>query len=58
MIGARPPWLDGRLPLDARPGEEPFVVGDDFTLVNPDGRLFGPDLVGRSNAMRALAQGR
>lgn len=35
--------------------EEPFVVGDNFTLVNPDGQLFGPDLVGRSEAMRRLS---
>ncbi|PRQ08264.1 radical SAM protein [Enhygromyxa salina] len=32
----------------------PFVVGTNFTLVNPDGRTHGPDLVGRSEAMRVL----
>lgn len=34
--------------------EEPFLVGYNFTMVNPDGRIFGPDLIGRSEAMRAL----
>jgi hypothetical protein len=29
-------------------------VAVDFTMVNPDGRRFGPDLVARSEAMRAL----
>jgi organic radical activating enzyme len=32
----------------------PFVVGTNFTLVNPDGRRFGPELVDRSEAMRQL----
>lgn len=39
---------------DERDWEAPFVVGTDFTLVNPDGALFGPDLVARSEAMRRL----
>lgn len=34
--------------------EPPFVVGTNFTLVNPDGSAHGPDLVGRSEAMRVL----
>ncbi len=34
--------------------ELPFVVGTDFTLVNPDGALQGIDLVARSEAMRVL----
>jgi hypothetical protein len=37
-----------------REWERPFVVGTNFTLVNPDGRRFGPDLVARSEAMRVL----
>jgi hypothetical protein len=32
----------------------PFLVGTNFTLVNPDGQTHGPDLVGRSEAMRVL----
>jgi MoaA/NifB/PqqE/SkfB family radical SAM enzyme len=34
--------------------EPPRPVSDRFTLVNPDGRIFGPDLVRRSEAMRVL----
>lgn len=34
--------------------ERPFVVGTNFTLVNPDGRSHGPDLIARSEAMRVL----
>ncbi|PRP93308.1 molybdenum cofactor biosynthesis protein A [Enhygromyxa salina] len=34
--------------------DAPFVVGTNFTLVNPDGETHGPDLVGRSEAMRVL----
>lgn len=34
--------------------EKPAPVWDQFTLVNPDGRVFGPDLVARSEAMRLL----
>jgi hypothetical protein len=34
--------------------ESPFVVGTNFTLVNPDGHTHGPDLIGRSEAMRVL----
>ncbi len=35
--------------------EPPRPVSDRFTLVNPDGRVLGPDLVARSEAMRRLA---
>jgi hypothetical protein len=35
--------------------DEPFLAGHNFRLVNPDGRVFGPDLVARSKAMGALA---
>ena len=34
--------------------DPPRPVSDRFTLVNPDGRVFGPDLVERSEAMRVL----
>ncbi len=34
--------------------EPPRLFGRDFTLVNPDGAAHGTDLVGRSEAMRAL----
>jgi hypothetical protein len=34
--------------------EPPKPVSDRFTLVNPDGRAFGPDLIARSEAMREL----
>lgn len=34
--------------------EEPFLQGTRFSLVNPDGRTFGTDLVGRSEAMGKL----
>ena len=34
--------------------DEPFLVGSHFTMLNPDGRAFGPDLVARSDAMRRL----
>jgi hypothetical protein len=33
---------------------EPFLVGHNFRFVNPDGRVMGPDLVARSEAMRVL----
>jgi organic radical activating enzyme len=35
--------------------ELPAPVWDRFTLVNPDGRLYGPDLLARSEGMRALS---
>ena len=35
--------------------EPPAPVYDRFTLVNPDGRAFGPDLPARSEAMRVLS---
>jgi organic radical activating enzyme len=34
--------------------EAPFLVGSNFTLVTPDGRTHGPDLIARSEAMRVL----
>lgn len=34
--------------------EAPHLVGYDFRLINPDGRVFGPELVARSEAMRQL----
>jgi MoaA/NifB/PqqE/SkfB family radical SAM enzyme len=34
--------------------EPPRLVWDNFTLVNPDGRVFGPDLLARSAAMGEL----
>ena len=34
--------------------DEPFLVGTHFTMLNPDGSAFGPDLVARSDAMRRL----
>ena len=34
--------------------ETPFLVGHNFRLVNPDGQIFGPDLIARSEAMRRL----
>jgi hypothetical protein len=34
--------------------DTPFVVGSNFTLVNPDGSTHGADLVARSEAMRVL----
>ncbi len=34
--------------------EEPFLVGHNFRMVNPDGQVFGPDLVARSEAMGKL----
>jgi hypothetical protein len=34
--------------------EPPSPVWHEFSLVNPDGRIFGPDLVARSEAMRIL----
>ncbi|HLT37247.1 MAG TPA: hypothetical protein VK034_13230, partial [Enhygromyxa sp.] len=34
--------------------DRPFVVGTNFTLVNPDGTTHGADLIGRSEAMRVL----
>ena len=34
--------------------DPPRPVFDTFTLVNPDGREFGPDLLARSEAMRVL----
>ncbi len=35
--------------------EPPKPVWDNFTLVNPDGRTFGPDLLARSQAMGGLS---
>ena len=35
--------------------DRPAPVWDAFSLVNPDGRVFGPDLIARSEGMRVLA---
>jgi MoaA/NifB/PqqE/SkfB family radical SAM enzyme len=35
--------------------ESPAPVSDHFTMINPDGQVFGPDLVARSEAMGQLA---
>ena len=32
----------------------PSPVADNFTLVNPDGAIFGADLIARSEGMRLL----
>lgn len=37
-----------------RDWDRPFVVGTNFTLVNPDGTSHGTDLIARSEAMRVL----
>ena len=34
--------------------DAPYLVGHNFRLVNPDGTVFGPDLVARSRAMGKL----
>jgi hypothetical protein len=34
--------------------ELPAPVWHEFSLINPDGSRFGPDLIGRSEAMRVL----
>ena len=39
---------------DREDWDEPALAGRDFRLVNPDGLVFGPDLVARSEAMRRL----
>ncbi len=36
--------------------EEPFLAGENFRMVNPDGRVFGTDLKERSEGMGALQQ--
>lgn len=33
---------------------EPFVIGENFSLYNPDARNFGVDLVNRAEAMKEL----
>ena len=35
--------------------DEPFLAGENFRMVNPDGRVFGTDLIVRSQGMAALA---
>ena len=35
--------------------DAPHLAGENFRLVNPDGRMFGPDLIGRSESMVGLA---
>jgi hypothetical protein len=37
-----------------REWELPFLVGTNFSIINPDGVVFGPDLVARAEAMRML----
>jgi len=39
---------------EERTWSPPAPVSDRFTLVNPDGEAFGPDLIARSEAMRRL----
>ena len=39
---------------DQEDWEPPAPVWHAFSLVNPDGRIFGPDLIARSEAMRVL----
>jgi MoaA/NifB/PqqE/SkfB family radical SAM enzyme len=39
---------------DEESWDPPAPVTDNFTLVNPDGAGFGPDLIARSEAMRVL----
>ena len=34
--------------------EPPHLVGTNFRMINPDGAVYGPDLVARSEGMRAL----
>lgn len=34
--------------------DRPFLVANNFSCINPDGKLFGPDLVARSEAMKRL----
>jgi len=42
------------LASDKQDWAEPFTVGNNFTLVNPDAISYGTDLVARSEAMRKL----
>ncbi|MCM8543172.1 MAG: radical SAM protein [Lentisphaeraceae bacterium] len=42
------------LASDESEWEEPFIVGENFTLVNPDGRDYGQDLIKRSQEMGGL----
>ena len=35
--------------------DAPHLAGENFRLVNPDGRVFGPDLIARSEYMGGLA---
>ncbi len=39
---------------DQKDWELPAPVWDQFTLLNPDGKTYGPNLIARSEAMRAL----
>jgi MoaA/NifB/PqqE/SkfB family radical SAM enzyme len=39
---------------DEQGWDAPFLVGQNFRFVNPDGRVLGPELVARSEAMRVL----
>jgi len=35
--------------------EAPFLAGENFRMVNPDGRVYGTDLIARSQGMSVLA---
>lgn len=39
---------------DEESWEQPALAGANFSLVNPDGEVFGPDLIARSEGMREL----
>ena len=43
------------LASDQQTWSEPFVVGDNFNLINPDAASYGTNLISRSEAMRRLA---
>ncbi len=43
------------LASDESTWEAPFLAGENFRMVNPDGRVFGTDLMTRSQGMGALA---
>jgi len=42
------------LASDRADWEPPFLVGQNFHMINPDGSVFGPDLIARSEAMGRL----
>ena len=41
--------------VDEKEWDVPRPVWDAFSLVNPDGTIYGPDLIARSEGMRVLA---